>query len=81
MMIHDDPDRGYYKAKFTIYGPDDVEYTGRYDLGDGEGDLVGHIADLAEWYRTHTDDGKIKENPPEVTEWTEYAAKLRALVG
>ena len=58
---------GYYKTKFTITGVDDsgeeYSYTGRYDLGDGDGGLVAHIRSTGEWYRTHDDFGKIKPAP------------------
>ena len=74
-----DPDVGYYKTKFTIYALG-TEYTGRYDLGDDEGDLIGHIENLAEYDRTHFCGGQLIPTPPEDTERTIYAKKLRALV-
>lgn len=78
MKAHSE-ERGYYKTKFTIYTPDGSTYSGRYDLGDGEGDLIGHIESLAEWDRTHAG-GQLLEFPPETTQRTEYAKTLRKLV-
>ena len=58
---------GYYKTKFTITGVDDsgeeYSYTGRYDLGDGDGGLVAHLRSFGEWSRTHDHFGKIKPAP------------------
>lgn len=58
----------YFKTKFTITGTDAAgepfTYTGRYDLGDGDGGLVKHIRSFGEYYRTHDGCGREIENPP-----------------
>lgn len=72
--------RGYDKTKFTITGADDngeqINYTGRYDLGDGEGGLIQHIHNFGAWQLTHETFGKIKETPDETNDIVEFAAFL-----
>ena len=67
----------YFKTKFTITGTDAVgepfTYTGRYDLGDGDGGLVKHIRSFGEYCRTHDKFGHEIENPPETTETIDFA--------
>lgn len=48
----------YYKTSFTVHYADPITgeestYTGRYDLGDGDGGLIEHIRAFGRWYRTH----------------------------
>lgn len=68
----------YYKTKFTITVPapdvdggEEETYTGRYDLGDGDGGLVEHIRKHGEYCRTH--DGTI-----DVIRFADYIAAFTA---
>lgn len=67
----------YYKTKFTITGKDasgeDFTYSGRYDLGDGDGGLVQHIRSWGEWFRTHDGFGHEKAQPDETNEALQLA--------
>lgn len=59
----------YYKTKFTITGKDEsgeaFTYTGRYDLGDGDGGLIQHIRAFGEYYLTHDQFGHKLTEPEE----------------
>lgn len=70
----------YFKTKFTISGKDangeDFSYSGRYDLGDGEGGLIQHIRNFGEWYRTHDDFGHEIQNPEETNDTILFADYL-----
>lgn len=60
---------GYYdKTDFTIYKDGEAVYSGRYDIGDGEGGLIAHVEQLAKWYATHEPFGKEKATPTEEDE-------------
>ena len=71
----------YYKTKFTITATDpdsgeEMTYTGRYDLGDGEGGLIQHIRNFGTWYLTHDDRGNELSNPAESNDATRFADYL-----
>lgn len=73
-----DSGRGwYFKTKFTITGTDAAgepfTYTGRYDLGDGDGGLVKHIRSFGEYCRTHDGCGREIENPPETNDTIDFS--------
>lgn len=74
----------YYKTKFTITGTDEngepFTYTGRYDLGDGDGGLVSHIRAFGEWHRTHDDFGHVKQEPDETNDVIRFADFLSEFV-
>lgn len=59
--------RGYDKTDFTIEfgraGDDDYfRYSGRYNIGDGEGTLVNHVRNFAEYLNGKAfDDGKLDD--------------------
>lgn len=67
----------YFKTKFTITGKDEsgeaFNYSGRYDLGDGDGGLVQHIRNFGEWYRTHDEHGHEKAQPDETNDTIVFA--------
>ena len=70
----------YHKTDFSIHyidenGEDSV-YSGRYDIGDGEGGLLNHIRNFGEWHRTHEEFGKVKETPDETNEILEFVKML-----
>lgn len=44
---------GYFKTAFEIYEDGKAVYDGRYDLGDREGDLYGHIRSWLIWNTKH----------------------------
>lgn len=72
----------YYKTKFLIEYTDPEtgeksSYTGRQDFGDGEGGILEHMLNHAEWERTHHHDGLHRygapvENPPETTDKLDF---------
>lgn len=70
----------YYKTKFTITGKDEsgeaFNYSGRYDLGDGDGGLVQHIRNFGEWCRTHDGCGHDIAQPEETNETIQFADYL-----
>ena len=70
----------YFKTAFRVEWVDESgersTYSGRYDLGDGDGGLISHIAALAEWDRVHEFNGREKENPEPETERTRFAVWL-----
>lgn len=71
----------YFKTSFRIdyTDPEDGEagsYTGRYDLGDGDGGLIEHIRAWGEWNRTHTAPGQPIENPEETNGIIKFADYL-----
>lgn len=73
--------QGYDKTKFCITGTDpdgeEIDHTGRYDIGDNDGGLVAHIRNLADWYRTHDEHtGQLIDDPEPETENTRFAAWL-----
>ena len=55
----------YDKTDFTIYKDGEAVYSGRYDLGDGDGGMIAHVEQLAKWYAQHEPFGKEKDKPTE----------------
>ena len=80
LKAHNDPDHGYYKTAFRITGTDPdgepINYEGRYDIGDGEGTLLQHIRNLAEWELRHDQFGHEKPEPDETNDRLEFADYL-----
>ena len=80
-----DPDTApgyYFKTSFRIdyTDPESGEpcsYTGRYDLGDGDGGLIEHIRAFGEWNRTHDTFGHVKDTPDETNDILTFADTLR----
>ena len=74
----------YFKTKFTITGADDngeeIHYTGRYDLGDGDGGMIQHIRAFGEWCRTHTNTGAPIEQPEETNDTILFADYLAQFI-
>lgn len=74
----------YYKTKFTITGTDDsgeaFTYTGRYDLGDGDGGLVEHIRAFGRYFLTHDEHGHTKPQPDETNDTIRFADFLAGFV-
>ena len=70
----------YHKTSFRIEWNSDTgepcQYSGRYDLGDGEGGLIEHIRSFGEWERTHEMNGREKTNPEESNDILDFAAFL-----
>ena len=70
----------YEKTDFTIHYTDengeDSVYSGRYDIGDGEGGLLNHIRNFGEWHRTHEEFGKEKAIPDETNEILEFVKMI-----
>lgn len=72
----------YYKTKFVIEFTDpetgeQSTYTGRQDFGDGEGGILEHMLNHAEWERTHYHDGLHRygapvENPPDKLDFIKW---------
>lgn len=58
-------DAGYYKTDFIItWTGDDGEentYSGRYDIGDGDGGLVEHVRSLGRWDLEHAQTDEARE--------------------
>ena len=75
---------GYDKTDFIITGKDengeDINYTGRYDLGDNDGGLIEHIRAVGEWYRTHEFNGKIKDTPDETNDKLKFVEYLEQFI-
>lgn len=73
--------KGYDKTKFSIMGTDPdgepINYTGRYDLGDGERGLIKHIHNFGAWYLTHDESGHTLSEPLETNGTVEFAAWLK----
>ena len=69
----------YHKTDFEItatIGGDDFHYEGRFDIGDGEGDLIAHIKNFYEY--------SLSPNCPFIPEWKKqgedfYREKLESL--
>lgn len=80
LKAHNDPEHSYYKTSFNIIGTDpdgeEINYTGRFDIGDGEGTLTQHIRNFAEYYRTHDNFGKPIDNPADETDATKFVDYL-----
>lgn len=80
LKAHNDPDHGYYKTSFQITGTDpdgeQINYEGRYDLGDCDGGLIQHIRSIGEWERTHEHFGKEKAEPDETNDRIQFADYL-----
>lgn len=74
----------YYKTKFTVKWTDEngeeCTYTGRYDLGDGDGGFISHIRGIGTWYLTHDNYGHEKAQPDETNEIVEFADFLSQFV-
>lgn len=71
----------YWKTSFRIdyTDPESGEagsYTGRYDLGDGDGGLIAHIRAWGEWNRTHDAPGHLIENPEDTNGIIKFADYL-----
>ena len=84
-IVYNDPKRGYDKTRFYImpFGENNIanhEYEGRFDIGDGEGGMIDHIRNRGEWYRMHTQYGRVIENPPATNEILEYVKELEKLI-
>ena len=80
---HSNDQKGYDKTKFSILGNnpetgEEVSYTGRYDLGDGENGLINHIYNLGEWERTHNECGHDISNPEPTNDRIEFARYLKS---
>lgn len=73
--------RGYDKTSFCIIWTDEngeeMQYNGRYDLGDNDGGLIAHIRSIGEWERTHEEHGKEKDTPDETNDRLQVAAYLQ----
>lgn len=73
--------RGYDKTSFRINWKDEngeeMQYNGRYDLGDNDGGLIAHIRSIGEWERTHEEHGKEKGTPDETNDRLQVAAYLQ----
>lgn len=80
LKAHNDPDHGYYKTSFQITGTDpdgnEINYSGRYDLGDCDGGLIQHIRAIGEWERTHEAFGREKAEPDETNDRIQFADYL-----
>lgn len=74
----------YYKTKFTITGTDEngeaFSYTGRYDLGDGDGGLLEHIRAFGRYFLTHDEHGHTKAQPDETNDTIRFADFLAEFV-
>ena len=71
----------YDKTDFTIYKDGEPVYSGRYDIGDGEGGLLSHVESLAKWYATHTPFGGAKDKATdEDEERLAFACWLREVI-
>lgn len=65
---------GYSKVDFTIKGGSDnpdFEYSGRYDLGEGENGLMNHIKNQYEYMQSHTYKNSLRES-----DYEEYEREL-----
>lgn len=84
LKAHNDPDHGYYKTSFQITGTDpdgeEINYEGRYDLGDCDGGLIQHIRAIGEWERTHETFGKEKAEPDETNDRIQFANYLEQFI-
>ena len=73
---------GYYKTKFTIIWTNEngesSTYTGRYDLGDGDGGLLKHIRSFGEWHLTHDTFGREKAEPETTNDIIKFADYLES---
>lgn len=56
---------GWYKKTYfeisAVIGGEDFHYEGRFDIGDGEGDLISHIKNFYEY--------SLSPNCPFIPEW------------
>lgn len=73
---------GYDKTKFRVISPrfEDGEYVGRYDLGDGEGGLIGYyrnrgMNDTADYLEEYTPAGRVVS--VEAAPWIDELAAAR----
>lgn len=82
---HEDRDTvngcGWYdKTDFTIYKDGEAVYSGRYDLGDGDGGLVKHVERIAKYYASFNWVGRPKtEKTEEDVERLAFAEWLKSL--
>lgn len=78
---HKQPRGGYDKTSFRIDWKDEngeeMQYNGRYDLGDNDGGLIAHIRSIGEWERTHKEHGQPKEQPDETNDRLQVAEYLQ----
>lgn len=74
----------YYKTSFAIIGTDpdgeEIDYEGRFDIGDGEGGLINHIRNWGEWVRTHDETEHVKPDPDETNGILDLADYLAGFV-
>lgn len=80
---HENEHGGYEKTKFLIeyfHNGEKRTYEGRYDIGDGEGELLNHIYNFGEWYRTHDQFGHELQQPLETNEVLEIWKILKTMV-
>lgn len=69
----------YWKTKFHIIGKYDGEelnYEGRYDLGDGDGGLISHIRAFGEWRRAHNANDSEKQDTEQTNDVLQFAEWL-----
>ena len=70
----------YYKTKFRIIGTDpdgeEIDYEGRFDIGDGEGGLINHIRNWGEWCRTHDAINRELDHPADTNDILQFADYL-----
>lgn len=73
---------GYFKTSFTIKWTDEsgeeCSYSGRYDLGDGDGGLIKHIRALGEWQLKHDNFGHEIPAEEETNDYLKVADFLEA---
>lgn len=78
---HKQPRGGYDKTSFRINWKDEngeeMQYNGRYNLGDNDGGLIAHIRSIGEWERTHKEHGQPKEQPDETNDRLQSAEYLQ----
>ena len=84
MKAHNDPNcGGYWKTAFLITGTtpdgDNINYDGRYDLGDGDGGLIMHIRSIGEWELNHDEYGHEKPASDATNDRIQFADYLQSL--
>lgn len=65
-----------FEIRYINEKGEEASYSGRYDIGDGEGGLLNHIRNFGEWHRTHEEFGKVKETPDETNDILEFVKML-----
>jgi len=78
---HKQPLGGYDKTSFRINwkgeNGEEMQYKGRYDLGDNDGGLIAHIRSIGEWERTHKEHGQPTEQPDVTNDRLQVAEYLQ----